>query len=683
VQIAPLGIADAAYPLLIERTRFNQEHFFLYRDADSGFNHGFLSGFFASDPVALQKIQLDAACVNDPASPDGCTDDANALDRERGTVLRLEFAALLPGEFCGLNVEEPEGWAGGRSSGSCGYDLRGATHLLFDVRSPTPFGIRVRFGVAGHDGPFVHVPYSQIFTKISIPLDSLGLTDADLADVHILLTIATNDVNATGGTIILDNARFEPVPVAQQHALSLPLANETFGVVPLQMPDPGRVPIPPDQLLRSVATTYEASLACRSLVARAGDASTSDEERASCVRSARLIADALCYALDHDNSGLPLPVAPRGSHGLHSAMMAGDLLLYNTQGPGAGQQGEIRLAGFTASPELCGGTGFCLVLDGATGGNAAFAVIGLAAAYECEPTHDPRYLDAARTIGRWIVGNLADTSGDGFGGYYLGYPDEGAPKKLVRSKSTENNADIFAALTTLARVERELGNDAEAEQWTAAANTGGDFVMACFDAVEGRFNAGSVPAGTPPGFGIDPTGPQQGNDVINVADFLDANTLAVLALSESDRYRGATDWRRPVQYVLDHFVQTVTVGSDNYSGFNLVHDAPRPDGIAWEFTAQIVLAMRWVDGLYQESQFEERAAFYLGQIREAQLSAPFGDGRGVVAATLQDGDLLPPIEQALTTPFQAIPQRVGLAATAWAIFAEANSNVLSPSVDAP
>ncbi len=44
---------------------------------------------------------------------------------------------------------------------------------------------------------------------------------------------------------------------------------------------------------------------------------------------------------------------------------------------------------------------------------------------------------------------------------------------------------------------------------------------------------------------------------------------------------------------------------------------------------------------------------------------------------MQQLDNLPPIEQCLSTPFQCIPERVGLAATAWAIFAEQNVNPLA------
>ena len=101
-----------------------------------------------------------------------------------------------------------------------------------------------------------------------------------------------------------------------------------------------------------------------------------------------------------------------------------------------------------------------------------------------------------------------------------------------------------------------------------------------------------------------------------------------------------------------------------------------PDGIAWEFTAQAVLTMRFVDRLYREDRFADLADFYLKQIRIAQKRAPFTDKRGLPASTLQEGDQLPPREHCLSTPFQCIPQRVGRAATTTAIFAELGVNFL-------
>ena len=670
-------LSEPAYQLLAKRTIANRKNFYVYQNADSGFNHGVPSGFFG----ATSKINIDTACINDPTTENGCSTDQNRLNRKRGTVLRISFQPLSPGEVAGVNIEEPENW-GQRRSG-VGYDLRDATHVVFEVRTPIPV-IKVQFGVGECVTDFFELQKSLVYTTLSIPLSSLkpppGLPTPcppNLNDVHIVFTVVTNSSNAPdGGTILLDNVRFEPVPASQQSARSFPISTRTFGVVPLSFPSSDRVPFPLDQVLRNLTTTYESALTLLALVARGmpGD-----------LGKARLIANTFNYTLHHDNHGDFIPVAPDNSVGcfdgdrdaprcgLHNGYTSGDVALFNDQAaPAEGRKGDIRLSGFSCGVSP---TGFCVTLDGATGGNNAFAILALAAGYK--QFNDQRYFGAAKKIGEWIVSNLTDNTGTGYGGYYLGYPDEGKPKDLIKGKSVENNADIFAAFRRLAAIERQLGNQAEADKWRERANIAGDFVMEMFDPLTGRFYAGTVPVGTLPGPGIKPDGPQKGNDVINTFDFLDSNTFTTLALAATLRYRDQIDWRRPVQFVLDNFAQSVMAGGQEFCGFNIVKEPTAgPNGIAWEFTGQAVVAMRFVDRLYQESRFKEPADFYLECIRKAQRLAPFGNGRGLVASTLQDGDLLPPIEQCLSTPFQCIPERVGLAATVWAIFADQSINPL-------
>ena len=63
LRFRPIGgaeerISRAAFPLLAERVNENRENFFVYRDADSGFNHGFPSGLFG----AVDKISIEADC---------------------------------------------------------------------------------------------------------------------------------------------------------------------------------------------------------------------------------------------------------------------------------------------------------------------------------------------------------------------------------------------------------------------------------------------------------------------------------------------------------------------------------------------------------------------------------------------------------------------------------------------
>ncbi len=128
--------------------------FYVYRDADSGLNHGFPSGFLAGDNRVnprldlIAQIDVDASCVDDPNAPNGCSTDPTALDRDRGNALQITLPRL-PGatEFAGVIIEEPEGFLG--QPPGHGYDLSGATHVVLDVRSPTAGGVHVQFSVGG------------------------------------------------------------------------------------------------------------------------------------------------------------------------------------------------------------------------------------------------------------------------------------------------------------------------------------------------------------------------------------------------------------------------------------------------------------------------------------------------------------------------------------------------------
>jgi hypothetical protein len=651
----------AAYNLLSQRTTAINSAFYVYQDVDSAFNHSFPSGFIGD----YERINLNAACMNDGYSPVGCTTDSNAFDREHGTVLRIAFGPLAsppppvppPYGYAGVSFIEPQNWF--VTGEGHGYDLRGATELVFDARSPTANGIRVKFGMAGQTmAYYIPIPQSASFTTVRIPIAAFNLSPIQLDGVQILFTVVTDYQNApNGGILLLDNIRFEPVPSQQQLALGLPLSTQTFGVVTPQNP------VPSDQANRNIATIYESSL---TLLALLGRSSASD------LNNAKLIAESMHYALSHDNHGDNLPPFPTGSLGLHNAYQSGDIALFNGQGAGAGQEGDIRVAGFSSS--TCSPSNYCVILDGATGGNNAFAILSLISAYQ--HFHDNRYLDDARQIGLWIINQLLDTNNTGYGGYYLGYPDSGAapPKPLQKGKSIENNADIFAAFSALAFMENNLGNVGQKNYWTDHANIAGDFVMQMYDSSRGCFFAGTVPNGSSIGPGVKPDGATKGNDTINTYDFIDSNSFTILAMAGSPRYAKSIDWRLPTQCILDRFAQTVTAANHTYLGFNIVTGG---NGIAWEFTGQVVEVMNFVDQLYNDTRFANQAVSYLDQITQAQATAPFGDGSGLVASTLQDGVNLPPIAQCLTTPFQCIPERVGLAATTWAIFAAQNFNPLN------
>lgn len=683
------------------RVTANKIGFYVYVDEDSGFNHGFPSGYFATPVSNLTTIHLDTGCVDDQANATiGCYPSTNttALDSVHGTVLRISFDAQASGNFAGVNIEEPQGW--GVSQTGNGYDIQGVDSVTFDIRSPDE--AQVSFGVGECTTPNYTAPLPSTWTTMTIVIDTLQCPPAlliqhpDLSNVHVLFSVGVDgQYSPNGATVLLDNIRFTPVPTRatqtqEGETLSLPVSNQAFGVV-----SQTAAPFPPDQVNRNFAAIYEAALTTQTLISE-GDATDAQE-----------VADALDYALYHDNQGDYLTTATNTSSGcysgiaatqcgLHDAYDSGDIGLLNSQGgSGSAQAGDSRLAGFTcgaASPT----TGYCLVLDGATGGNNAWAILALLTEYK--QSGNAKYLNDAITIGNWIEMSLTDVTGAGFGGYYVGYPDGGVPppKTLNKGKSTENNADIFAAFTALSKFDTN-----NAAKWTNAANVAGDFVMQMFDATNGRFNTGTVPIGSVPSTGTCPTGTQKGNDIINAnsspdCDFLDSDTFTALAMAGAPRYSNyqlsngtIMDWTRPVQYALNAFAQaiaapTISFGTQSFLGFDIVSspipaaDGTVTNGVAWEFTGQMVVTMRYVDQLYKQTSFESNAGFYLGQIQFAQTQAPFGDNQGVVASTLQNGNTLPPVDQCLNTPFQNCPpERIGLAATNWMILAEQGLNPLA------
>jgi len=492
-------ISDLAYQTLTARTTANQKSLFVYQDQDSAFNHAFPSGVFPSGAV----LTIDAGCVDNPVDvTTGCylPTDTSHLDTARGTVLRITFPALPGTNFAGLNIEEPENWGVLIANSQCdatvtcnAYDLSGAATVAFDVRSPT--GINVQFGVGQCQAPFVNLPASQTYTHMSLNTSALSCAPV-LNSVNVLFTATASNV-PSGATVLLDNIQFTPVPSRAnqgQGILSLPLSTQTFGAVPQTSS------FPPDQVNRNVAAIYESALTILALLHRG---------QPSDITNALEIANALEYALYHDNHGQFVSVTPGASNGcfggtsatscgLHNAYEGGDIALLNDQNgsAGAGKAGDVRLGGFTCGSASA--SGFCLELDGSSGGNNAWAILALVAAYQ--QSGNSRYLNDAIAIGNWIVANLLDQTGTGFGGYYVGYPDQGvpSPKPLILGKSVENNADIFAAFTTLAAVESQLGNQNAATSWTNAANGAGDFVMQMYDPTLGRFNVGTLPANALP-----------------------------------------------------------------------------------------------------------------------------------------------------------------------------------------
>jgi len=113
---SPKLISPPAYKLLDQRAGANRAGFAVYTDQDSGYGHGFPSGFFASTTANLATIHIDTGCIDDPNAINGCSTDRNRLDQKRGTVFRLTFDPQTAGNFAGVNIEEPENYGDRKST---------------------------------------------------------------------------------------------------------------------------------------------------------------------------------------------------------------------------------------------------------------------------------------------------------------------------------------------------------------------------------------------------------------------------------------------------------------------------------------------------------------------------------------------------------------------------------------
>jgi hypothetical protein len=651
-------ISSSAYNLLNSLVSANQNCFYVYKDVDSALNHGFPSRFGTFSAVAI-----DEGCVDDPVDLTiGCypASDTTDFDGTRGTVMRVTLGPFTGVESAGVNIQD---------AGTYAYDLSQAAQVTFDMRSPD--GAVVQFGVGGCVTSPIG-PIGLTWSAQTIVLADLPDCALDLTNISILFAVQAGNPN--GGTVLLDNIQFLPVPPranqsSSGESLSFPVGTETFGVVPQTSN------FASDQVDRNVASTYESALTLLALLQQPGGDMTNAQE----------VANAFHYAVYHDNHGDPIPTAPgnlSGCYGgtattqcgLHDAYYGGDIGLLNSQTGGA-QAGDVRLAGFGVPTVPYA---FDLVNDGASGGNNAFAALALTAAYL--QLGNATYLNDAVTIGTWIAANLQDQTGSGYGGYYNGYGGlyNSMAGQLDKGKSTESNADIFAAFNLLSQVESGLGNTTLAQQFATDANAAATFIKAMMIESNGGFYVGTVPAGSKAPC---PGGGQTGNDVVDVCNFLDASSLTTLALAGSSEFgttnSNAINWNRPLDNILASFGQTATAGGVNFSGFGLIAPPPAP-GIAWEFTGQAVETCSYVDALYVTTDFQSCIQTYQSDILQAANSTPFGDGMGVVDSTVPNGDTLPLASQYLLTIFENIPERVDLAATIWALFSNLGINPLAP-----
>lgn len=648
----PSWVAPAVAALDVEVQKLRQG-LILYEDSDSGYNHGTFSGFFGTTS-AIPKLSIDTGCVPNGNPPTGCSSDPNAIDKDHGTVIRFTFQPLTGDEFVGVSCVEPAGFFVGQTGTP--YDLRGVNQLSFDAASPDASnGMRVQFGFGGSTAAFQTL--SPQWTHITItPAQQSAFTD--LQHTAILFTIVTNAANAPkGGTVLVDNIRFDPTPTVQTQALGFPVAYKTYGVVPVTADLSGPIPIPPDQLFRNQAPVDQMAWTASVLTALGGTYGP----------SARMLLDTFVYEAANPNQAVapPATLDQQKAVGLLSCFSSGDAGLKNDSG--GALAGGGRPCGFSV------GTNYRIVLYGATGGQNAAVILALLRGYAV--FGDVRYLNTALALGDWIQEKLADPSTVDYGGYYYGYQyvTQVAANEFLKSKTTVDNALVFAAFSALGDAEASAGKS-DAATWKSRAAAAGQFVKFMYRP-DGRFYSGTVPDSQPtdPSQGIRAGGPERGGERINSYDVIGNYTIVPLALSAQPTFLAQFNLATLMKALLT-LATTVTVGSLELSGFSSAESDVPPAGVDWILTSSAASALRLAAGdATSTADVQTAAQQYLNQF--ASIEQSLAVGSLIPGATLNNQIAVRPYAQCLVSPFGCQPARPSIGVTVLAI---ATAKLINP-----
>ena len=371
-----------------------------------------------------------------------------------------------------------------------------------------------------------------------------------------------------------------------------------------------------DQVQRGFAHVYDSALAEIAFLAL-------DD-----VRHARLIADALCYAVENDPDGNWI------QGGIRNCYSAGDSALPAGWLP-TGRPAAARLAGFwhrEGDAEHPDGVWYQDEYANAVYvGNIAWA--GIALCHVARVTGDEKYLKIAKRLGHWIISHARAKSG--FRGGMDYWAKQATP---VPWTSTEHCIDSFVLFTLLAGAD-----PANAAGWSDEAQHAREFVERMWDDTTGHFWTGLTDTGE-----------------INQAFIpVDVQAWAVLALRDP-RYTRALDWAisnctvGPAQHQLPGFA---------FRDVKQLAEGHPAKGLWPEGTSQMVCALR-------QAGRAADAESYLATLQRLQGEFVAEGKQGMVASTLPVLEAQPPEPKRRFEYFRR--QHVG--ATAWFVFAELGAN---------
>jgi hypothetical protein len=574
----------------------------VYDDVSSGGNHFHA---WAKIPDENAAVDINGSSTDSPHS------GATAIRAELHDTTGTNF-----GGFYFLNGLLPPGATAPvlnfGTTPNAGIDLTGATALTFWARGQQG-GETISFfmGGVGRDPntgqPVAPYPDSTPVIKQVFVLSPQWLQyslDLGGADLHYVLGgfgwVASAVDNPGGAVFFVDDISYQLGDAARAARLAQPRFLRSFTTGPYQaLPPPVGIF---DLAIRQVAFSYDNAVALLAFLAEGSDDS---------LRRARLIGDAFVYANTpgHDRS--------YDDGRVRDAYAAGDLTVAPGWTPN-GRVGTVAIPGYYDETKK---VFYEVAQDGISTGNNAWAMLSLVALYR--RTLEPRYLDAAKRIGQFVVGFRNDQGAyQGFQGG-LDQPEGGSPVRRPWA-STEHNLDLVAGFRLLAALEPGGG-------WGGQADHARQLVDAMWDESRGCNLTGTTDPAT--------RNPQPLPE--------DVQSWAVLALPDALTVHPG---------LLGCAERNHLTTDAGYHGFDFNEDR---DGVWFEGTAQMATA-------YQRAGRPQDAGTFTATLGQAQGTPPFGDGFGIAAAS-RDG---------LTTGFSGFLYflRLHVGATAWTVFAQLGFN---------
>ena len=487
----------------------------VYTDADAAGNHFLARGAIASGNPSKVPNMNEIYSTN-PHS--GITSIECMYTPEAGAWSGWYF---LNGVLLDTMTQPSLNWG---DYPNAGVNLSGSLNLTFWARGAQG-GEKVQFiafGV-GHEPVSPEKPFRDSTDKVSTSVVTLSQNwtqyymDISGKNLSYVLggfgwvaTASDNDNNNI--TFYLDDIKYE------KSRLTEPRFLVSYQTIPSEYEF--------DKILRNTAFTYDNAVALLAFIA---DNNTP---------RAKLIADALLYAQDHDRYF--------DDGRIRNAYMGGDLILTPGWTP-HGRINTVRMPGF--SNVINGEWNEDRFQVSTHTGNVAWVMIALLSFYE----HDggEKYLIASERMGDWVELNCYNATGiPGYTGGYDGW--EGNQTRLTY-KSTEHNIDLYVAFKKLYYLTKN-------ETWNDRAEKARYFLRSnIWDAGEGRFFIGTLPDGEEINKGTIP---------------LDAQAWSNLAFEGRE-----IQYLRALRYSEQHF----SVGD----GFDFNEDR---DGIWYEGTAQMAVA---------------------------------------------------------------------------------------------